>query len=247
MGYSRPVVLVRALASLALAAGLAVAGWPWRRRSWLGWLGLVAVGYLAWYVVVTRGLGTLPRWPEGARYNWVGKLSAIAWSLVLVAAIAPTGRALMGWRARVERAALVPALAVSVAVAALLFATFAAFIRSSPPDLEDHLFQSLVPGLDEELVFRGWLLAGLDQAFGTPWRLGGARVGWGLVVQACLFGLVHGLTVDHGALVFAPGFFLYTAAAGALLGWIRARTDSVWPAIVAHNLWNEAVTLARLV
>jgi membrane protease YdiL (CAAX protease family) len=71
----------------------------------------------------------------------------------------------------------------------------------------------------EELLFRG---AGYSLLF--------ARYGKGvaLVGTAVLFGLVHGL-------VFALPLLV---AFGLGLAWLRNRTDSVYPGMVLHGLFN---------
>lgn len=48
------------------------------------------------------------------------------------------------------------------------------------------------------------------------------------VATALVFGLAHGILVALPAL----GFF------GLALAWLRLRTDSVWPGVVAHGLYN---------
>ena len=73
--------------------------------------------------------------------------------------------------------------------------------------------------LGEEIFFRGFVLPGLVRRFGAP-----AAV----VVSSALFAVFH---VDPGTLV--PTFLL-----GAALAWIYLKTDSIWPAVVAHGLQN---------
>jgi membrane protease YdiL (CAAX protease family) len=54
------------------------------------------------------------------------------------------------------------------------------------------------------------------------------------VGSAVLFGLAHGILVALPAL----GFF------GLALAWLRLRTDSVWPGVVAHAVYNGLGVLA---
>jgi len=76
----------------------------------------------------------------------------------------------------------------------------------------------------EELFFRGLGVRAL--AF-----LGSL---WAILGTAIVFGLGHGL------LVAMPVFIAF----GVALGWVRLRSDSVWPGILAHGLFNALATIA---
>lgn len=76
----------------------------------------------------------------------------------------------------------------------------------------------------EELFFRGLGVRAL--AF-----LGGAGA---IIVTALAFALGHGL------LVALPIFVAF----GAALGWVRLRSDSVWPGVIAHGIFNALALMA---
>jgi membrane protease YdiL (CAAX protease family) len=76
----------------------------------------------------------------------------------------------------------------------------------------------------EELFFRGLGVRAL--AF-----LGSV---WAILGTAVVFGLGHGLFVAM------PVFIAF----GVALGWVRLRSDSVWPGIVAHGLFNALALVA---
>lgn len=80
---------------------------------------------------------------------------------------------------------------------------------------------SLIPGLTEELLLRGYLLTGLRAKLGTASAV---------VATAALFALMH----------LEPIHMLLVLPAGVFLGYLVVRTGSLYPAIVAHaanNLW----------
>ncbi len=91
--------------------------------------------------------------------------------------------------------------------------------------------QLVVVALPEELFFRGYLLARLEQAFPPARRWLGGGVGTALVLSALLFALGHVL-VDLDArrlAVFFPGL---------LFGWMRSATGSVLAGVLCHASAN---------
>ena len=82
---------------------------------------------------------------------------------------------------------------------------------------------AVVTPIVEELVFRGAgysLLAPFGQAVA-------------ILVVGLTFGLVHGLV--HGLVILA--------AFGAGLAWLRARTESVYPCMVVHSIFNSVALI----
>ena len=71
----------------------------------------------------------------------------------------------------------------------------------------------------EELVFRGFVLDVASETYGK----------WGAIfISAFLFSIIH---IEAVSVVNA--FFL-----GMIYGYVRIRTDSLWPTIVLHSIWN---------
>jgi membrane protease YdiL (CAAX protease family) len=77
----------------------------------------------------------------------------------------------------------------------------------------------LVAPLAEELFFRGFVFGGLVDRLGVP----GAAAASGL-----LFSLVHG----------QMGLILPFALIGVLLAYLYYRSGSLWPAVLAHLVYN---------
>jgi membrane protease YdiL (CAAX protease family) len=87
--------------------------------------------------------------------------------------------------------------------------------------------------LVEELLFRGVLLSALLR------RL---RTGWAVLASAVLFALVH--LPDLRWLWYAlPNLALL----GVVLAWLRLRSGSLWPAVLAHAINNLLAMLALFV
>jgi uncharacterized protein len=108
-----------------------------------------------------------------------------------------------------------------------------------PPGLAGSAFdQMLIIGLPEEFFFRGYLQTQLDQAWGKPYALLGARCGAGLPAAAALFAVCH---VVHGGparlIVFFPGL---------LYGWLFARTKTVAVPAAYHAASNLLMRIVQV-
>lgn len=67
--------------------------------------------------------------------------------------------------------------------------------EKGPFDLAVLIYLSIMPGINEELVYRGLLLGILDRIQPPAWTLFGAKIGWGAYLTAMIFGLLHGFWV----------------------------------------------------
>jgi membrane protease YdiL (CAAX protease family) len=87
--------------------------------------------------------------------------------------------------------------------------------------------------LVEELLFRGALLSALLRRM---------HAGWAVAVSSLLFACVH--LPDLGFLWYAvPNLALLAA----VLAWLRLRSGSLWPAVVAHGVNNLLAVVAWFV
>lgn len=198
----------------------------------------------AWWIVFVAtlllflGLRGLPMLLPGERtigehWNWSGELLALAGVLWVASMLARRGA--MPWREMgftwVQRAGSVRA-ALWVSAAALVLNSAVSSLsrfRRPPVPLETWLYQATLPGLVEEAVFRGVLLAVLDRALHARANLAGAPIGWGGAIVTLAFVALHGPSV--GALVgVLPAALLYL--------WLRARTGSLLLPVAVHNAWN---------
>ncbi len=99
-------------------------------------------------------------------------------------------------------------------------------------------YQIFYVGLSEELFFRGYLQQRLDERFGRPYTLFGAKFGSGLIGANLLFAVAH--AVPGGSLknldVFIPGL---------LFGWLQARTNATLAPALFHGLSNIVLFTLR--
>jgi hypothetical protein len=78
--------------------------------------------------------------------------------------------------------------------------------------------------LFEELFFRGFIQPLLSRTFG---------VAAGVVLTAALFGGLHAPEYS-----WAWQYALAVSIAGAVFGWVRARTQSIIPSTIMHGSYN---------
>ncbi|GMV60597.1 MAG: hypothetical protein AMXMBFR72_36830 [Betaproteobacteria bacterium] len=177
----------------------------------------------------------------GNRWNWAGGLLAAAGMLALAALL--VRRAGFAWRefgliwsqrpGSLRAAALVALPVLALNYAAMTLSRF----RLPGVPVETWLYQATLPGLVEEIGFRGVLLALADRAFAARWTIGGAPLGWGGVVVTASFFAAHDLSLGTAVGVL-PAALLYL--------WLRARTGSLVLPVLAHNAWNLSVYAAHL-
>ncbi|WP_329092743.1 CPBP family intramembrane glutamic endopeptidase [Streptosporangium sp. NBC_01469] len=100
-----------------------------------------------------------------------------------------------------------------------------------------------VAAFGEEWGWRGWLLPRLTP-LGT-WRA--------ILVSGVIWGLWHfpltlrGYNYPELEVWAAPMFIVFCVIFGALLGWLRLHSGSVWPAVVGHGSLNASAGLMLLV
>jgi len=104
------------------------------------------------------------------------------------------------------------------------------FIEESTPIgfLFSILMIGLAPGLDEELMFRGYMQTRLVERWGAA---------VGILITSILFGVLH-LDLVQGA--FAAGM-------GLLLGYLTLRVRSIVPAMICHAVNNTISTVAEYI
>jgi membrane protease YdiL (CAAX protease family) len=89
---------------------------------------------------------------------------------------------------------------------------------------ENFLFLCLLPGVCEELTYRGLILSGFIKRFSNFWSI---------LLTSILFSL------NHFSLVQIPSYFFM----GCVLGYITIRSKSVIPAIFTHIIYNTIILI----
>ncbi len=225
-------------AALALAVATALLIHAWTDRTHRAWAWLTLAG-LAGYV----GLHSAPQLVPGApfigrNWNWSGYLLALTGTALLGAVLVRRlglSVADLGLRRPIRLRAAI--LATVVALACSYAISKAAGGALNDVRAETWLFLATMPGLVEELAFRGVLLAAAERAAPAACLIAGAPVSVGALLLTLAFVGLHGISL---------GTLISVLPAALLYLWLRMSTGSILPPVVAHNLWNLAVLAAHL-
>lgn len=171
-------------------------------------------------------------------WNWLGKIFVIVVTLTALTGTKFFDRFELGLTLKQRTGSVLPAAAGIVLICTFAWAFEASLHDGTDLSRERLLFQGLMPGLDEELVYRGILLALFTRAFITEWQVAGARIGVADITVTLLFAAGHGLFVTHGGLTFGWHGFIEAGVIGCGLVWLRRRTGSLLAPVLAHNLSN---------
>ena len=211
-----------------------------RRDFRLSWFAGALLLYVLYNFLLTRAFFGLPNLPPEASWNWLGKSMSL-FGILVVASLPMFGYRRSGLTLRQNKGSWT-AFIVLFALCVLVF-YFAVSGGDGRDDWETIAFQWTMPGLDEEIFYRGVLLLAMNEAFRGRISLLGAPIGYGGLLTSVFFGLAHALSYGQGGFAFDPMTFLITGAPSLILLWMREKTGSVVLPLIAHNAINGAFTL----
>jgi len=227
-----------ALFVLLAAIGVVLA----RFKVRAGWLAIAFGLFILQDMALSQGWGAFEFDLVDSAWNWEGTILSVVVLLILAVALFSDRWPVTGLRFKQDGPAPLTALAVALALcAALAGAAYWMVPGKAGQGVEDLFFHAALPGLEEEIFYRGLLLGALDKAFGTPLRVLRAPVGWAAVMSAMLFATAHSITLTPQlAMVMdvAQGAWLFPA--GLVLAWLRNATGSILLPVAVHSWANAA-------
>jgi membrane protease YdiL (CAAX protease family) len=203
-----------------------------RSRRWP--LAVALMSFIIYFAAVVLGSIVQPVIPLGWHMGWMQQaVSAIA--ILVLASLLGERNALLALR-RPPNKAWIWATLIGLSIAAM--GALASQLLLKPEhalvDTEYLIYQATMPGLGEELGLRGLWLSLLLVGFAKWQKLDVPA--WAVLVMAAVpFAALHVLERAGRDLWLVASFTLY---AGVVLGWLRASTASIWPAVLAHNIAN---------
>lgn len=201
-------------------------------------LGLASALIYFFAVMLVGGVQAKMPMLADLQFNWSGKVIAIALTLTMMVVFFRNDRKEVGLTLRQEAGSIVPSLVVAIALCCFSWGIRWIFGGGATPSAERLIYQATMPGLDEELFYRGLLLALFLRAFQDRMMIAGAVMGPAAIVTTFLFAAGHALAFRQGELIFDPIILGFTAVLGLGFIWIRQRTGSLLLPVIVHNVIN---------
>jgi len=175
----------------------------------------------------------------GGHWNWSGKVLSLALSVLVIVTLRLSPDSL-GLRFKQEHPKLAwISLIGFIAWGSILGAVF----KPGTANLETLAFQATMPGLAEEIVYRGIapaLLLGLvnykPHVKDIPWAV--------IFATSLMFGVWHSLSFSKGSVSFEAMSGLFPMIGSVAGGWLRFKTKSLLIPILGHSLANVAFHVA---
>lgn len=231
------VISIALIAAIVLVAGFAL-GLVDRANFAPRWLLAGAAVVLLNDALLTNLYGSLPSFLPDSDWNWQGKLLALVTSLAI--AFHPAiGWKQIGLTLAQKREGLFGTLAIAAAYC-LFFVAIASMFPNDPPNADAVAFQLTMPGLEEEIFYRGLMLFMLNEAFRGRVQVAGANWGWSALLTSLLFGLAHAFSYSSAeGISFDAMIMGMTFVPSFLAIWMRERSGSLLLPVVMHNFGNS--------
>ncbi|RIJ37495.1 CPBP family intramembrane glutamic endopeptidase [Pontibacter oryzae] len=204
---------------------------------------------LFFFFLINQFLLDLPRYHPELRFiqgnwNWSGKVLTSAFSILFLVFYQRLSTKEAGLTLRQNGPLKLPLILVFLFI---LVRTIlgGVLVPAETLNLETLAFQLTMPTLDEELAYRGIMLALVNKA--TCHSKLFRSISMANVVTSLLFGFVHALSLSVGFKVsFEPLYFAQTFLLGLGLAYIVERTGSLLLPMLAHSFSNFLPNLVAM-
>ena len=180
----------------------------------------------------------------GGNWNWNGKIFAVLGSIIFL--LFYRKFELKDYHLTLNQNKKFFKKGVVIISALLLIQIVMGLIYNSPKELyaETIIFQLTMPGIDEEIAFRGIMLGLLikilkpsSKTFFHP----------AIIITSLLFGMAHGLFLNESyELTFNSYPFFNTLIHGMIWGFVTIKSGSILLALISHNIGNVANQLVSM-
>lgn len=183
------------------------------------------------------------------QWNWMGKILTILFAITFVLFQPKEHREEMGFTVKFDNKTLRTGV-IAFIIFLLIDATLKwnIFPEGAEFELEAFMFQMIMPGLSEEIFYRGIYLWLLEKAFVSKKEIKGVKFGWGFILVTVIFGLAHGVILTESLEVrFDIATIIYLTLIPSLaLGLLRKFSGNLLAPIVGHNLINVMNIFIRM-
>lgn len=182
---------------------------------------------------------------QGNMMNWQGKTLTILFALACYYHAGYPLKKEYGFTFRINNKVWLPFLIFTLA--GFAFNYFVSGLPEEKADLNYLFFELTMPGLSEEMIYRGVLLGILNVVFISRVNVFGTGIGWAVPIQSLLFGLANALYFDgNSQLQFHIPAFTVTFSLGLIMSYLKERGQSIIPAILFHNIYNATLSIISL-
>lgn len=181
-------------------------------------------------------------------WNWDGKLLSLILSIGFILFHSKEIQKDIGFTTKFNKRTK---LGILIFLCFLIFDfTFKYFIfpKGGEFELESFIFQATMPGLTEEILFRGIYLWLLSKAFDSSKLIKGISFGWSFIIVTILFGVAHGVILTESFEIrYDIATIVYLTLISSLsLGILRKFSGNLILPILGHNAINLMNFLIRL-
>ncbi|MGE0088334.1 MAG: lysostaphin resistance A-like protein [Bacteroidales bacterium] len=179
-----------------------------------------------------------------SRWNWEGKIFGIIWGITSYFLFRRFFHENDFFTLKQNKKSYTQAMLVCIIYVTI--STIIWFLFDKPAyDLESLIFELTLPGIDEEIIFRGIILGLFASSLKNKIPFIGNP---SILLTAVLFALSHALSVKSQYVIdFNLYQFLQTGFTGYILGWVTIKSRSILLALLTHNLSNFLGALSTLI
>ncbi|WP_312765921.1 CPBP family intramembrane glutamic endopeptidase [Epilithonimonas sp.] len=186
----------------------------------------------------------------GLKFPWIGKLSSLISALLFIFFVNKNDKKEIGFTTSINSKTQLK-YGVLIFLGFLIFDfifKLILFQKGGEFDLETFAFQATMPGLTEEILFRGIYLWIFDKVFLPKWNFKGIQFGWGFIIITLLFGVAHGivLTTDHQFKFDIITIVYLTLISSLSVGILRKFSGNLIYPILGHNVINVMNAIIRI-
>jgi len=178
----------------------------------------------------------------GSKWNWSGKIYAILGSFVFLLCYRKFKMkdyflTFNQNKSFVKKGTWIVVIVLSIHLLINVI-TFSPKIIST----ETIFYQLTMPGIDEEIAYRGIMLGLLIKVLKSNILIFNLKAfNPSIVITSILFGLAHGLNLSNSyEIIFNFPSFLSTFVMGVIWAWLTIKSGSILLAMLSHNLGNSS-------
>ena len=183
-------------------------------------------------------------------WTWQATIIGTLWNLFFIYYLSRIPAKEFGLTTSMKTGSVKPIIMMTMVWAPALFFIFYFFYGHRVPTWEAFFYNLTMPGISEELLYRGIFLTILNRIFTVRWKFLKADIGWGLIIVTVLYALVNAVRLRDIAsfqVTFDSIIFLFTIFSGFIFGYVKEKTGNLFASMACHNLWNTLVETAQAI